>query len=48
MLDDVVRWFGGRMQPMMAHLIEAGRLTLEDMQAAEKLLREKSKTGKAP
>ena len=46
MLDDFVRLFGGRMQPLMAHLIEAGQLTLEDIQAAEKLLREKSKTGK--
>jgi BlaI family penicillinase repressor len=46
MLDDFVRLFGGRMQPLMAHLIEAGQLTLEDVQAAEKLLREKSKAGK--
>ncbi len=44
--DDFVRLFGGRMQPMMTHLIEAGQLTLEDVQAAEKLLRERSKTGK--
>ena len=44
--DDFVRLFGGRMQPMMTHLIEAGQLTLEDVQAAEKLLLERSKTGK--
>ena len=46
--DDFVRLFGGRMQPLMTHLIEAGQLTLEDVQAAEKLLRERSKTGKTP
>ena len=46
MLDDFVRLFGGRMQPLMTHLIEAGQLTLEDVQAAEKLLREKSGKGK--
>ena len=39
-LDDFLRLFGGRMQPLMAQLIEAGQLTLEDVQEAEKLLRE--------
>ena len=48
MLDDFVRLFGGRMQPLMAHLIETGQLTLEDVQAAEKLVRERSTKGKAP
>jgi predicted transcriptional regulator len=48
MFDDFVRLFGGRMQPLMAHLIEAGQLTLEDVQAAEKLLRERSAKGKGP
>jgi len=40
LIDDFVHLFGGRMQPLMAQLIEAGRLTLEDVQEAEKLLRE--------
>ena len=48
MFDDFVRLFGGRMQPLMTHLIEAGQLTLEDVQAAEKLLRERTKTGDEP
>jgi predicted transcriptional regulator len=52
LLDDFVHLFGGRMQPLMAQLIEAGRLTLEDVQEAEKLLREQpqkvhSEKGKA-
>jgi BlaI family penicillinase repressor len=46
LIDDFVRLFGGRMQPVMAHLIEAGQLTLEDVQEAEKLLRELPKKGK--
>jgi len=47
LLDDFVRLFGGRMQPMMAQLIEAGQLTLEDIQEAEKLLREQPQKGEA-
>jgi len=47
MLDDFVRLFGGRMQPLMAQLIEAGQLTLEDVQEAEKMLRELPPKGKA-
>lgn len=38
-LDDVLAVFGGRSQPLMAHLIESGRLTLEDLREAEKALR---------
>lgn len=45
--DDFARLFGGRMLPLMTHLIDAGQLTLEDVQAAEKLLRERSKTDPA-
>ena len=48
LLDDFLRLFGGRMQPLMAHLIDAGQLTLEDVQEAEKRLRELSQKGKAP
>jgi predicted transcriptional regulator len=46
LLDDVLRLFGGRMQPMMAHLIEAGKLTLEDVEEAEKTLRRMTKKDK--
>lgn len=38
LIDDFLAMFGGRVQPLMAHLIEAGKLTLEDVQEAEKLL----------
>lgn len=40
LIDDMLALFGGRTQPVMAHLIESGRLTLEDVKDAEKLLRQ--------
>jgi BlaI family transcriptional regulator, penicillinase repressor len=38
LIDDLLAMCGGRVQPLVAHLIEAGKLTLEDVQEAEKLL----------
>jgi len=40
LVDEFLTLFGGRMQPVMAHLVETGRLTLSDVQEAEKLLRD--------
>jgi predicted transcriptional regulator len=42
-IDDLLGLFGGRAQPLMSHLIESGRLTLEDIEEARKALREASK-----
>ena len=39
LLDDLLAVFGGRGQPVMAHLIESGKLSLEDVKDAERLLR---------
>jgi len=39
LVDDLLSLFGGQSQPLMAHLIEAGKLTLEDLREAEKTLR---------
>src|ERR1700688_705717 len=39
LIDDLLALFGGRTQPVMAHLIESGRLTLADIKEAEKTLR---------
>ena len=47
LIDDFMSLFGGRMQPLMNHLIRAGNLTLADVQEAEKILREMAKKGKA-
>lgn len=38
-IDELLGLFGGRTQPVMAHLIETGRLTLDDVQEAEKTLK---------
>ncbi len=38
-VDDLLNLFGGRTQPVMAHLIETGKLSLEDVKEAEKTLR---------
>jgi predicted transcriptional regulator len=39
LIDELLGLFGGRTQPVMAHLIESGKLTLADVQEAEKALR---------
>lgn len=43
LIDDMLVLFGGRSQPVMAHLIQAGKLSLEDVKEAERLLRNLSK-----
>lgn len=39
LIDDLLSLFGGRTQPVMAHLIESGKLTLREVREAEKTLR---------
>lgn len=39
LIDDLLGLFGGRAQPIMAHLIESGSLSLADVREAEKTLR---------
>jgi BlaI family penicillinase repressor len=39
LVDEFLGLFGGGTQSVMAHLIESGRLTLEDVQEAERVLR---------
>jgi BlaI family transcriptional regulator, penicillinase repressor len=39
LVDDFMALFGGRIQPVMAHLIESGKLTAADIKEAEKTLR---------
>jgi BlaI family penicillinase repressor len=38
MIDDLLQIFGGRTQPVMAHLIESGQLSLDDLREAERTL----------
>ncbi len=46
LIDDLLALFGGRTQPVMAHLIESGKLTLEDVKEAEKALRQMERKDK--
>ena len=38
LIDELLGLFGGRSRPIMAHLIESGTLTLDDVREAEKTL----------
>ena len=49
LLDEILSLFGGRAQPMMAQLAEAGKLTREDIRELEKVvdkLEKERKTGR--
>ena len=41
LLDTILSFFGGRPQPMMQQLVEAGKLTLEDVRELEKAIRKR-------
>jgi predicted transcriptional regulator len=45
-IDDLLSFFGGRPQPVVAHLVETGKLTLDDVHEAEQLIRKLSKKEK--
>ena len=47
LLDEILSFFGGRVQPMMAQLAEAGKLTLEDVRELEKTIRNLDRHQKA-
>jgi BlaI family penicillinase repressor len=39
LMDDALALFGGRTKPVMSHLVESGKLTLEDLKEAEEAIR---------
>jgi predicted transcriptional regulator len=45
LLDEILGFFGGKAQPMMAQLAEAGKLTLEDVRELEKTIKKLDKKG---
>jgi predicted transcriptional regulator len=45
LIDDLLSLIGGRPQPVMAHLIESGKLTLDDVEEARKALRKLASKG---
>ena len=48
LIDELLALFGGSTQPVMAHLIESGRLTIADIKEAENTLRNLAKQDVAP
>lgn len=46
LLDEILSFFGGRAQPMMAQLAEAGKLTLDDVRELEKTIQRLEKEKK--
>jgi len=47
LIDELLGLFGGRTKPVMAHLVESGKLTLGDVKEAEKALRKLARKDKA-
>ena len=47
LIDDLLSFFGGRTQPVMAHLIESGKFTSKDLKEAEETLRNLAKKRKS-
>jgi predicted transcriptional regulator len=43
LIDELLALFGGRTKPVMAHLIESGKLTMADIKDAEQALRRLAK-----
>jgi BlaI family transcriptional regulator, penicillinase repressor len=48
LLDEILSFFGGRAQPMMAQLAEAGRLTREDLHELEKIIEKRDREQEKP
>jgi BlaI family penicillinase repressor len=46
LIDELLGLFGGRTKPVMAHLIETGKLTLDDVKEAELALRKMARKDK--
>jgi BlaI family transcriptional regulator, penicillinase repressor len=45
LVDELLALFGGRPKPVMARLVESGRLTLDDVREAEEALKKLAKKG---
>jgi BlaI family transcriptional regulator, penicillinase repressor len=47
LVDELLALFGGRPKPVMARLVESGRLTLDDIKEAEEALKKLQKKGRS-
>lgn len=45
LIDDLLSLFGGRTEPVMAHLVESGKLSMDDIEEARKALKKLTKKG---
>ena len=48
LIDELLAFFGGSSQPVVSHLVESGKLSLEEIEEAEKTLRTLSQKEKRP
>jgi len=47
LIDELLSFFGGRTEPVVAHLIESGKLTLEDVHEAEQTIKKLARRDKS-
>ncbi|RRA47901.1 BlaI/MecI/CopY family transcriptional regulator [Acidipila sp. EB88] len=47
LIEDLLAMFGGVSQPVMAYLVDSGKLSLADVKEAEQALQQRKKGGKA-
>ena len=47
LIDELLNVFGGRPRPVIARLVESGKLTLEDIREAEEALKKFNKKGRS-
>ncbi len=47
LIDELLGFFGGSTQPLVCHLVESGRLTLEDVREAERIIKDQARREKA-
>ncbi len=45
LIDELLSLFGGRAQPVMAHFVESGKLTMRDVRDAEQLIKDLARKG---
>lgn len=48
LIDDLLNLFGGGTKPVMAHLIQSGKLTLDDIKDAEETVRALARKARKP
>ena len=45
LVDELLSLFGGKIQPVMSHLVRSGKLTLDDVKQAEQAIRTRRSKG---